>query len=165
VGGFEGTGGAAVVMRKFFEIVVQPWEAERLKVLIGRSRAKGVELGSVTRQLDEVIREHRDEVAAMFTKQHGTASSSSEEAAEWWDGTRMAEALWGPQGPRKRRRFRTIDGGKKEEDHRASTEVRGEGSLDGPLRVAPLVLRHRVGLSRRLGASWRRLSLADGAQP
>jgi hypothetical protein len=104
----------------------------RLKVLIGRSRAKGVELGGVTRQLDGVLREHRDEVPAMFTKQHGRAPRTPEEAAEWWDGTRMAEALWGPQMVRKHRRFRTIDGGKKEEDQRAATEVRGESALDGP---------------------------------
>lgn len=72
----------------------------------------------MTAQLERVIAEYREEVVAEFTKAHRRAPASQEEAEKWATDIGILDAL-SPGWRERKRRFRTVDGGrakKKEED-------------------------------------------------
>jgi hypothetical protein len=96
------------MVREEFQVTVRPWQAERLMVLINRSRHKGVELWEVSAQLELLIEEHHNDLKAAYP------GCTIEEAAERWRQGRIVKILSPPPGWRKPR-LRTIDGGKKDE--------------------------------------------------
>jgi hypothetical protein len=96
------------MVREDFLVQVRPWQAERLMVLIKRSRFKGAELWEVADQLEVLIEEHHKDLAAEFP-----GLTIEKASKRYWDG-RIAKILAPPPGQR-RPRLRTIEGGKKDE--------------------------------------------------
>jgi hypothetical protein len=57
---------AGLNMREYWQLQIRPWEADRLTVLINRSRFRGSELRDVLVQLERILDAHHEEVVVEF---------------------------------------------------------------------------------------------------
>jgi hypothetical protein len=53
-------------MREYWQLQIRPWEADRLKVLIKRSRFRGSELRDVLVPPERILDAHHEEVVVEF---------------------------------------------------------------------------------------------------